>query len=66
MTPAVNQKWRCKSCNGTYRDQPGGYYHKCPPGTKSPRDENIDDSKPKDPTTNKHPVKKKGKGKVQA
>lgn len=37
-------KFRCNACGGSYTDvQPDGtaYYHACPPGTATPRDENI-------------------------
>jgi len=55
-------KWVCNSCKGVYEDQPGGYYHACPSDTKEPRDENIDDSKPVDPSSKKHPIKSEGSG----
>lgn len=37
--------YRCVSCRGTYNDTNGDgsrYYHSCPAGVKSPRDENLD------------------------
>ena len=53
---------RCLSCGGVYDpDQPGGYYHACPEGTKDPRDENLDDSRPDKPIR----PKKKGKGREE-
>ena len=60
-------RWRCKSCGGEWDDdQPGGYYHECPPGTANPRNENIDDRnwKPKNIKESKkpRPIKAKGKG----
>ena len=56
-------KYRCLSCGGEYDpDQPGGYYHACPEGTKDPRDENLDDSRPDKPIR----PRKKGKGRVPA
>lgn len=36
------------SCGGVYdTDHEGGYYHVCPPGTDTPRNENIDPADPK-------------------
>lgn len=61
MTPEEN--WmRCVSCRGVYdKGQPAGYYHQCPPGTDMPRDENLDDSDPKNVK-----VKAGGKGALKA
>lgn len=65
MTPTVTVKdpikgylHECKSCGGRYYpDVHGGYYHACPPSTGDPRNENIDDSDPKNIR-----IKAEGKG----